>query len=126
MVQLTEEQITEFREAFLLFDSKDGDGTIATKDLGTVMRCLGQNPTESELKDMVNEVDPDDTGKLDFPTFLSLMASKVNEEDTEQELLEAFRVFDRDGTGFIDAAELRKIMKRLGETQLNCRCERCP
>lgn len=41
-----------------MFD-KDGDGTITTKELGTVMRSLGQNPTESELQDMVNEVDID-------------------------------------------------------------------
>mmetsp|Transcript_24268 Transcript_24268/g.32228 ORF Transcript_24268/g.32228 Transcript_24268/m.32228 type:complete len:99 (+) Transcript_24268:74-370(+) len=53
--QLTEEQIAEFKEAFSLFD-KDGDGTITTKELGTVMRSLGQNPTEAELMDMINEV----------------------------------------------------------------------
>ena len=50
--------VTEFREAFSLFD-KDGDGTITTKELGTVMRSLGQNPSEDELQDMVNEVDID-------------------------------------------------------------------
>ena len=48
----------EFKEAFSLFD-KDGDGTITTKELGTVMRSLGQNPTEMELQDMINEVDAD-------------------------------------------------------------------
>ena len=52
---MTEEQIAEFKEAFSLFD-KDGDGTITTKELGTVMRSLGQNPTEAELQDMINEV----------------------------------------------------------------------
>ena len=50
--------VTEFKEAFSLFD-KDGDGCITTKELGTVMRNLGQNPTESELQDMINEVDAD-------------------------------------------------------------------
>merc|ERR1712156_437134 len=59
--QLTEEQIAEFKEAFSLFD-KDGDGTITTKELGTVMRSLGQNPTEAELQDMINEVDADGNG----------------------------------------------------------------
>ena len=53
--QLTEEQIAEFKEAFSLFD-KDGDGTITTKELGTVMRSLGQNPTEAELQDMINRL----------------------------------------------------------------------
>ena len=50
--------IAEFQEAFSLFD-KDGDGTITTKELGTVMRSLGQNPTEAELQDMIKEVDVD-------------------------------------------------------------------
>lgn len=50
--------LPEFKEAFSLFD-KDGDGTITTKELGTVMRSLGQNPTEAELQDMINEVDAD-------------------------------------------------------------------
>ena len=48
----------EFREAFSLFD-KDGDGTITTKELGTVMKSLGQNPTDDELEEMINEVDAD-------------------------------------------------------------------
>ena len=74
--QLTEEQVAEFKEAFSLFD-KDGDGTITTKELGTVMRSLGQNPTEAELQDMINEVDADGNGTIDFPEFLTLMARKM-------------------------------------------------
>eukprot|EP00828_Plagiopyla_frontata_P003878 TRINITY_DN112_c0_g1_i1.p1 TRINITY_DN112_c0_g1~~TRINITY_DN112_c0_g1_i1.p1 ORF type:complete len:225 (-),score=52.66 TRINITY_DN112_c0_g1_i1:190-864(-) len=112
--QLTEEQIAEFKEAFSLFD-KDGDGTITTKELGTVMRSLGQNPTEAELQDMINEVDADGNGTIDFPEFLSLMARKMKDTDTEEELIEAFKVFDRDGNGLISAAELRHVMTNLGE-----------
>merc|ERR1712019_332715 len=112
--QLTEEQIAEFKEAFSLFD-KDGDGTITTKELGTVMRSLGQNPTEAELQDMINEVDADGNGTIDFPEFLSLQARKMKDTDTEEELIEAFKIFDRDGSGFIDAAALRHVMSNLGE-----------
>merc|ERR1711924_211527 len=86
------EQIAEFKEAFSLFD-KDGDGTITTKELGTVMRSLGQNPTEAELQDMINEVDADGNGTIDFPEFCTLMARKMKDTDSEEELKEAFRVF---------------------------------
>ena len=50
----------ELKEAFMLFD-KDGDGTVTTKELATVMKSLGQNPTEADLLDMINEVDKDGT-----------------------------------------------------------------
>ncbi|KAG1841451.1 calmodulin, partial [Suillus subalutaceus] len=91
---------TEFKEAFALFDI-DGDGSITTKELGTVMRSIGQNPTEAELQDMINEVDADGNGTLDF-----------TEED---EIKEAFKVFDEDGNGYINPAELRHVMMNLGE-----------
>lgn len=73
--QLTEEQIAEFKEAFSLFD-KDGDGTITTKELGTVMRSLGQNPTEAELQDMINEVDADGELQSDYRVGLNIDSSK--------------------------------------------------
>ena len=61
----------EFKEAFSLFD-KDGDGTITTKELGTVMRSLGQNANEDELQDMINEVDADGNNTIYNRTILPL------------------------------------------------------
>ena len=112
--QLTEEQITEFKEAFSLFD-KDGNGTITSKELGTAMRSLGQYPTEVELRDMINEIDADGNGCVDFPEFLTLMAKKMNDGDAEEEMKEAFRLFDTNGNGFISGAELRHVMTCIGE-----------
>ena len=48
-------------------DNSTLSGQITTKELGTVMRSLGQNPSESELQDMINEVDADNNGTIDFP-----------------------------------------------------------
>ena len=54
----------------------DGDGQITAKELGTVMRSMRQNPTEAELQDMINEVDADGSGTIDFPEFLTMMARR--------------------------------------------------
>ncbi|KAI3795065.1 hypothetical protein L1987_37709 [Smallanthus sonchifolius] len=112
--QLTNDQISEFKEAFNLFD-KDGDGCITTNELGTVMRSLGQNPTEVELQDMINEVDANRNGTIDLSEFLNLMARKMKDTHSEEELKEAFKVFDKDQNGVISAAELHHVMTNLGE-----------
>jgi len=90
--QLNEDQIAEFKEAFSLFD-KDGDGTITTKELGTVMRSLGHSPTEGELQGMINQIDADGNGTIEFPEFLPMMASRMKDTDAEEDVREAFRVY---------------------------------
>ena len=97
---LTEEQTAEFREAFALFD-KDGDGTISTKELGTVMNSLGQKPTAAELETMIQEVDIDGNREIDFEEFLTMMAKKLKETDLEEDIQEAFRVFDNKNSGYV-------------------------
>uniref|UniRef100_A0A8I6Y668 EF-hand domain-containing protein n=1 Tax=Hordeum vulgare subsp. vulgare TaxID=112509 RepID=A0A8I6Y668_HORVV len=114
MDELSKEQIDEFRAAFSLFD-KDGDGTITAKELGTVMRSLGQRPSEEELREMIAEVDADGNGVVDFSEFLVLLDRKMRGADAEDELREAFRVFDQDQNGFISLDEFRHVMDNLGE-----------
>ncbi|XP_029163920.1 neo-calmodulin-like isoform X3 [Nylanderia fulva] len=111
---LTEDQVAEFKEAFMLFD-KDEDGTITMAELGVVMRSLGQRPSETELRDMVNEVDQDGNGTIEFNEFLQMMSKKMKGADGEDELREAFRVFDKNNDGLISSKELRHVMTNLGE-----------
>lgn len=111
---LTEEQIAEYKEAFGLFD-RDGNGVITTQELGTVMRNLGQNPTEQEVKNMIKEVDIDGSGTLNFSEFKFMMAKRMRSIDIEEERREAFRIFDKDNNGYISRDELRIVMGNLGE-----------
>ena len=67
-----ETEMQEFKDAFTIFD-KNGDGTITITELGAAMRSLGSDPTESELQDVINEVDADGNGSLDFAEFVNMM-----------------------------------------------------
>ena len=100
----------------------DGDGIITVMDLGTVARNLGYNPTEADLQDMINKAYADGDGTIDFPEFLTMMAremrerdrKEMRERDSKEEIKEAFKVFDEDGNGYINTAELRHVMTNLG------------
>ncbi|XP_076811640.1 troponin C, body wall muscle-like isoform X2 [Clavelina lepadiformis] len=119
---LTEEQKAEFKAAFDIFVADSDDGTITTKELGTVMKMLGLNPTAQELKEMVDEVDMDDSGTIDFDEFCMMMYRQMQaDEETkaperdEKELSEAFRLFDLNGDGYIEWDELKSAMDGTGE-----------
>ncbi|XP_069131579.1 calmodulin-2-like [Argopecten irradians] len=113
MESLTQEKKDDFREAFALFD-KDGNGHISTNELMAVMQSLGQNPTTDEVKEMIAEVDKNGNGTVEFEEFCKMMIRKEEEQDPEEALREAFKVFDKDGNGFISAKELQYTMKNLG------------
>ena len=110
---LTADQIQEFRQAFDIMD-RNSDGVITVDDLAAVMRAIGQSPTAAELQDMIREVDADGNDTIDFTEFLALMSRQMRQSDIEDELREAFRVFDRDSDGFITPRELSSLLISLG------------
>ena len=73
------------------------------------MRSMGQNPTEDELLALVMEVDVNGDGTIDFDEFLGMMKQKANEADQESDLMDAFKIFDKDKDGFIDMKELKSV-----------------
>ena len=71
-INLSDDQIKEFRDVFNGFD-KDGGGNIEAEELALVMKALGQDPTKEQLDAMVKKVDTDGSGEIDFDEFLLLM-----------------------------------------------------
>ena len=110
---MTEEEVAKLWEAFKVFDA-DGSGAISAKELGEVMRSLGQSPNEIELRDMIKEVDVDLSGSIDFEEFKTLMVSATGDRQSRLKL--AFSVFDEDGSGQITTNELHNIMSLFGLT----------
>jgi len=116
---LSADQIDEMQEAFNFFD-RDQSGTISAKEIANVMRSLGQNPTESEISDIVHEMDADGNGEIDFDEFVTMMSTRMKSTDEmTDELHTAFNLFDLDGNGRISVDELRTVMANLGEKLSN-------
>ncbi|KAJ3030537.1 UNVERIFIED_CONTAM: hypothetical protein HDU68_008680 [Siphonaria sp. JEL0065] len=118
MASLSESQISEYKEAFSLFD-QSSSGSISTAEIGTVIRSLGQNISQKELKELIKEVDTSNKGSIDFPEFLTMMARKLKDGDNSTDIKAAFRVFDEKNTGSISAKELKHVLTSMGEKLTN-------
>ncbi|XP_076861593.1 troponin C, slow skeletal and cardiac muscles-like [Brachyhypopomus gauderio] len=116
--QLTEDQRSEFKAAFEVFVQDAEDGCISTRELGKVMRMLGQNPTPEELQEIIDEVDEDGSGTVDFDEFLVMMVRCMKDDSKakcEEELSDLFRMFDKNRDGYIDTEELCAMLTATGE-----------
>ncbi|CDQ61254.1 unnamed protein product [Oncorhynchus mykiss] len=68
--------LTEIREAFKVFD-RDGNGFISKQELGMAMRSLGYMPNEVELEVIIQRLDMDGDGQVDFEEFVTLLGPKL-------------------------------------------------
>eukprot|EP01120_Amphizonella_sp_Union-15-10_P013225 TRINITY_DN6114_c0_g1_i1.p1 TRINITY_DN6114_c0_g1~~TRINITY_DN6114_c0_g1_i1.p1 ORF type:complete len:155 (+),score=65.61 TRINITY_DN6114_c0_g1_i1:53-466(+) len=98
-------------EAFRLFDT-DGDGKISINELGTVFRAIGQNPTEAEVEEIKKEAGG---ALVDFDRFKDLLKRHKKDSNLEKDVRDAWKVFDKDGKGIIDANELKNVLTTMGE-----------
>ena len=80
-----------------------------------MLRSIGQNPTEDEILNLVIEYDMNGDGTIDFDEFLEMMSKQSKDIDQTAEIREAFKIFDRDGNGYIDAKELKQVVTRMGQ-----------
>jgi len=94
--------------AFKLFD-KDGKGTIGKKDLKNLLNEMKVDLTDEELHDILNDIDEDGNGQIEFKEFKAFMMREMTEA---QRLREIFELFDSDGDGFISIPELKSTLKQ--------------
>ncbi|EGZ12827.1 hypothetical protein PHYSODRAFT_334681 [Phytophthora sojae] len=118
--ELPDEQKKELREAFELFDT-DKVGSIDYHELKVLMRALGFQVTKREVLDLVEDVDVQRSGHVDFNDYMEIMRRKVLARDPDEEIARAFELFDEDGSGTITLRvcvaidKMRRVAKELGE-----------
>ena len=104
----------ELQEAFEIFDVNK-DGSISKKELENILRSLNEDPEEEEIQQLLDEVDVDGNGEIDFEEFVALMGKIHKEIDLEAEIVNAFKVFDKEENDLISITELRHILSNLND-----------
>ncbi|ETO16277.1 hypothetical protein RFI_21077, partial [Reticulomyxa filosa] len=110
--QLDKEEIRQLKEAFAFFDH-NGDGAISTQEIGQVMKALGLEITDEELKDIMHDLDENGDGHMDFDEFVVMMDRRMSVGSQMDEIKSTFGFFDKKGDGKIDFEELKEALSSL-------------
>ncbi|XP_064485199.1 calmodulin-like [Ornithodoros turicata] len=112
--ELSEEELNKVRETFAKFDTEK-KGTVSFVDVGEILRTAGRFIVDKRFKTRLKEMQPDDNERqVQFTELIEMITTHTRAVEPN-DLRDAFRVFDRDGHGFITSAELRHIVTTLGE-----------
>ncbi|XP_037038850.1 troponin C [Bradysia coprophila] len=112
-----EQKVAIMRKAFQMFDTTKC-GFIETSKIATILNTMGQLFDDNELQALIDENDVDSSGKVNFDGFSNIAGHFLEEEDAEamqQELKEAFRLYDREGNGYITTSTLKEILAALDD-----------
>merc|ERR1711915_614987 len=115
---LDEEQIESLKKGFEGFD-KEAAGSISQTTMQMILKSIGIECKKDEMEAYAAEVDEAGTGKFSFLQFCQVAAKFMIEDDEEQmkeEFKEAFRIYDKDGQGFITNEILKDILREIDST----------
>lgn len=116
MSSLDDEHISELRQIFRSFDLNN-DGSLTQLELYSLLRSLGLNLSPTQLQTLTQKADTNNNGLIEFSEFVALVAPEIvpaKSPYSEKQMRAIFKMFDRDGNGFITANELSHSMEKLG------------
>lgn len=116
MAPLKVDQLSQLKDIFARFDM-DSDGSLTMLELAALLRSLGLKPSGDQIHVLLTNMDSNGNGSVEFDEFINAILPDMNEEIliNQEQLLEVFRSFDRDGNGYKTAAELAGSMAKMGQ-----------
>ncbi|KAK7337340.1 hypothetical protein VNO77_17907 [Canavalia gladiata] len=109
---LSEEEISGLKEMFKTIDT-DNSGQITLEKLKVGLKTFGANLSESEIVDLMQAADVDNSGTIDYGEFIAATLH-INKVDREDHLFAAFSYFDKKGSGYITQDELQQACEEFG------------
>lgn len=115
MAAMQTDHLKHLRDIFARFDM-DSDGSLTHLELAALLRSLGIKPTGDQMHSMLANMDTNGNGSVEFDELIDAILPEMTPESLvdQEQLMEVFRSFDRDGNGFITAAELAQSMAKMG------------
>ena len=106
-----DDKLKECKIVFDMFD-KDKDGLISIKQLGDIMRILGAAPSKIELDNLIYNLESNNNNLISFDNFIILLKNKLENQDSEEDIINEFRKLDKNGNGKITESDLRNLMSK--------------
>ncbi|KAM0058524.1 putative EF-hand domain-containing protein [Helianthus debilis subsp. tardiflorus] len=116
MSPLPSDQIKQLKDIFTRFDM-NSDGSLTHLELAALLRSIGLKPQGDQIHALLASMDSNGNGSIEFEELLEVLLPDLNEEVliNHDQLMEVFRSFDKDGNGYITAAELAGQMAEMGQ-----------
>ena len=109
MSSLEEDKIKECKIIFDMFD-KDRDTKITTNELGDCLRVCGAAPSQQELEMIIQNLEENSNQYISFDKFLVLLEKLLENQDSEEDIINEFKKLDKLGNGTISEQDLRQLM----------------
>ncbi len=111
-----------YKSFFDKYDSNK-DGNVNSIELANILKAIDINASDEEIKEIIAEIDLEGNGEINFEKFVSIINRRDKDVDNEEEVLNAFKLFDKEGNGLININDLKHIMLTCGnnfsETEIN-------
>ena len=117
-----ENKIGEYKNIFDKFDSNK-DGFVNSLELANILKSIDINVSDEEIKQILLELDLEKNGEINYEELLELVEKRQKETDPAEKVINAFKLFDKDGNGLINISELKHIISNFGnniqESEIN-------
>ena len=103
----------EYKKVFESY-SKGQEGNVNKQELANIFKAINIDASDEEIKEIIKKMDLEEKKEINYDEFLTIINQREKDVDEEEEVLKAFKVFDKEGNGLININELKDIMLSMG------------